>query len=530
MKTKRMLMAVLALILCIAMIAGCTPATQDGGGTAATPAPPAASTDDPADDTGDDPASDMEILPMRYIMPGGPSLETDAVNVAINEKLAADGVPVDFQPDYVPWDAWVDRTNLMLSVGEEFELLHIMMDWMPLTVYSARDVILPLDDLINEYAPGLWNLFEDVFWQSASVGGRTMGIPAQWRDNSGDTEGALMVRIDKLDEFGLTVPSSFDEIVETMTTLQQEWAALDGMNRYIWEHSLSRPPVAFHRAYPTWPFYVSDGGMFMVRQDGQAELYFTTEEFRQDADFMRRLFEAGLIHPDILNIPHEQIVDLRENGDMLLAIQTPLARAPGMARRGIEGESYQYWLNDGGAFLMNTPMMNCNAVPHTTNNPQAALMFLYWMYSQQENQELVLYGIQGDHWSPVGDQDRDIVRNDEGTPMYMFDYWMIQHIRFHRFITDDESTEFQRADHLGNVREAQTVMSPVIGFLFSPDDVSVEYSNVLAEYTASILPIKLGVIPYEQNIERALENMRAAGMDRLLEEYQRQLAAHLADN
>ena len=80
-----------------------------------------------------------------------------------------------------------------------------------------------------------------------------------------------------------------------------------------------------------------------------------------------------------------------------------------------------------------------------------------------------------------------------------------------------------RADWKGNIRESQTVYSPVIGFNFDSSSVSVELANVNAEYTTSILPIKLGVVSYEESFESAMAQMRAAGCDALITEYQKQL-------
>jgi hypothetical protein len=58
--------------------------------------------------------------------------------------------------------------------------------------------------------------------------------------------------------------------------------------------------------------------------------------------------------------------------------------------------------------------------------------------------------------------------------------------------------------------------------------VRVEYANVQAEYTASIIPIKVGVIPYAANYQAALAKMKAAGSDAVIAEYRRQLTAFIA--
>jgi putative aldouronate transport system substrate-binding protein len=179
--------------------------------------------------------------------------------------------------------------------------------------------------------------------------------------------------------------------------------------------------------------------------------------------------------------------------------------------------------------LMNLPLLNANGIPNTTKHPEAALKFLDWMYSSQANQDLVLYGVQGRHWTPVGTDQRRHVRGPDGNNLYAFDYWMIEYVKYHRFDVDDHSPQEEKDNWLRNIYPDRTVISPVVGFNFDSAPVRIEYANVLAEYTASILPIKTGVLPYGPNFQAALTRMKAAGSDAVIAEYRRQLTEHIAN-
>ena len=532
MKGKKIFALIFAVLMLFVVACGSQGGTSDPGssGGGQTGSDGGGSSGGTGGGGGGDSTPAGEMMQVRYVMPGAPSTDTDMVNEEINKRLAADGLPLDFSTIYIPWDQWVDRTNVMLSVGEEFEIIHVMGDFIPISNYAARNAITALDDLINQYAPNLWGRFDDVMWKSASLGGQVLAIPAVWRDNSGAIEGMVTVRGDKFDEFGISIPQTPAEIISSLSELQPLWAAQDGMDRYVWEHTPDRPPVALHRTYDTWPFYVSDGGIFKVSQNGAVELFFESAEFKKDADFMRELFVRGLTHPDILNFPRDTKVDLQNNGDALLLLMTPMGTSQSMQRDGVEGAiDYKYWMNDSGPFLMATPLMNMNSIPDTTPNPQAGVMFIDWVYSNRDNHSLVLYGIEGVHWEAVGNDERTIARDSENVPLYEFDYWMFEYVPYHRFIAGEEMAGggLTREQYVGNTRASQTVQSPVIGFVFNTDSVSVEFANVMAEYTASILPIKLGVVSYDDGFARAMDNMRAAGCDALLAEYARQMAEHI---
>ena len=58
--------------------------------------------------------------------------------------------------------------------------------------------------------------------------------------------------------------------------------------------------------------------------------------------------------------------------------------------------------------------------------------------------------------------------------------------------------------------------------------MAAEYANCLAEVEARVYPIKLGVISMEEGYEDALAKLKAAGIDKVVEEYQRQLDEYLA--
>ncbi|MDW7659196.1 MAG: extracellular solute-binding protein, partial [Bacillota bacterium] len=170
---KRLILTLLAVALVLSLAVGCSPDAQTSGTAQTTATTKASSTK--ATTTASEP---VEVVPMRYYMPGGPTTEADAVNVEINKRLTEDGVGIEFLPQYYPWDEWVNKINIALSTGEEFELLHIMEDYITTSSYTSRGGLTPLDDLITEHTPSLWSRFDDVLWQCATVAGKVMTVPA----------------------------------------------------------------------------------------------------------------------------------------------------------------------------------------------------------------------------------------------------------------------------------------------------------------------------------------------------------------
>ncbi len=528
---KKKLTILLTVLMVITLLASCgstgtTPSAEPSDSSTAASVEPSTSDESPSES---EPATnDGEILPLRYFMPGGPTTEADMVNAAISEKMQADGLNIDFQPKYIPWDQWVNKVNITLSSGEEFELLHIMEDYITTSSYTSRGGLTQLDDLIDANAPDLWKKFDNVLWESAKVGGKTMTVPAYWRDNSGDGEGMLTYSKTNFEKYGLKIPTTLDELISTNTELQKQQEKDTGIKSYMYEHSLNRCPVALHRAYPAWPFFASQDGIFKVDQEGNATLFFESEEFKMDCDFMNKSYKLGLTHPDILNLPPDTINANKKAGDSLINLMTGGGDVLDPATNEIVNDFSYFWLNPSAPYLMNLPLLNSNAIPSTATHPELGLKFLNWMYSEKANQDLVLYGIEGKQWKAIGEDEYERLKDANNANLYAFDMWMIEYVPLHRFDVNRTTSKEEDLDYMTNVFPNQTVKSPVIGFNFDSESVSVEFANMMAEYTTSMLPIKLGVIPYEGNYEEALAKMKSAGCDTVIAEYQKQLTAYNA--
>lgn len=77
------------------------------------------------------------------------------------------------------------------------------------------------------------------------------------------------------------------------------------------------------------------------------------------------------------------------------------------------------------------------------------------------------------------------------------------------------------------IEKPDAVNSVALNFVFDPANVADEYAACQAEVEQSIYPIKLGLVSYEEGYENALARMKAAGIDKVIEEYQKQLNAYL---
>ena len=176
-----------------------------------------------------------------------------------------------------------------------------------------------------------------------------------------------------------------------------------------------------------------------------------------------------------------------------------------------------------------TFVQNLNAISSTSDDPESGLKFLNWLYESQENHDLFHYGIEGVHYTAVGDNRLDRsedMKADDGNAKFALDTWMTGYTPYIRFQADAPDTQIE----FMNYKADNYVVSPAAGFIFDSSNVTSELTNLQTEIIASIYPIKVGMVSYEENIGPAIEKLKAAGLDKYLEEYRTQFKAYLDAN
>ncbi|NLG26148.1 MAG: ABC transporter substrate-binding protein [Clostridiales bacterium] len=470
-------------------------------------------------------AATEEPVTVRYVIPGtGPSTiegEPQKVWDAVNAKMAADGVGVQFQLTTIPWDAWDQKTTLMLASGEPFDLLHVMEDLKGFTSYVGQEALTPLDDLIAQYGSSLQAAIPESVWKGAKVNGVTYCVPAFWVENTESCE-AITMRTDWLAEYGLEAPKTAEDLLNTMAVYAEKWT---GEGKPYIMQLYAEPARYLYRTFDTYPFTVFEQ-LICIRQDGTVEFWLETEEFKKEAEFARACFDAGYVNPDILSVPSDWRNDEMELGRYLYRDGTGLRSTQDMEKQGVQEDLIL--LAPEKKTFRDGAFRNDNVVPAASEHPEAAVKFLNWLYGSQENFDLFVYGIEGQHYTIVDAENGTYqnIQNAEGSNLYLFDTWMIGSLNYMRVSSIEHPTKIRT--HFTYDEAAEN--SVALGFQFDPSDVSVAYANCLAEVKASLYPMKVGIQTYEDGIDKARANFEAAGVASVVEAYQAQLTAWLEAN
>ncbi len=533
-KLHRLLCAALALTMVITLI-GCSSPSGSADKTADKNASGAADTTEKVEDSSEKGADSTEKqassdkpMPMRFVTPGNMPQDAETGLKAVNEKMQADGYNIELIPVRIPWDAYDQKLNVMLSTGEKFELIHVMQDVKNISSLASRNALLPLDDMLQKY-PKLVSLFTDTQWKSGVYQGSKYGVPANWR--SFDLAyGTMVARADVMDKFtDGKDPATVEELIDVDKKMQAAIEDEIGKKPYVWTHQIPHAPANLHRTYDTWPFYVElSMGLALVRQDGSLECYYESEEFKKDAQINREMYKSGLIHPDILNTTSQQKYDEFKIGVALPSATFGYGDQVALQENIPSAYVRHFFLAPEKEQLIYTLSQNLNAVSATAENPESGLMFLDWLYKDKANHDLYHYGIEGVHYTATAPNRIKTIKGEDNQDLYSFDYWMTGYYEYRRFDEDypQEGIEFESIA----LPESEKVYSPAAGFLFDATSVQAELINLETEIKASMLPIRYGLVEYDEAYPSAIDRLKKAGLDKYMEEYRNQLSKYLQEN
>ncbi|WP_217958526.1 extracellular solute-binding protein [Acutalibacter muris] len=532
---KKIAALLLAMALVLSLFAACgndsgssgssTPESSTASGESSEEAPESSE----ASTSGDD----GEIHPMRIVQPGNLPDEYEQGIAAVNEKLKADGVNIEVSVQRIPWDSYAEKLNLMLTTGEEFELLHVMQDVKNLSSIAGMGAIIPLDDLLEKY-PDLVGRFTENEWLGAVYAGDHYAVPCSWRSFE-NTMSYMNLRTDVMKKVGYEEfpADSVEDVLDLMKKSQDYILEETGIKAYNWFHQNQDTAHWLHRTYDTYPFYVENSlGIILARQDGTIDSFYESEEFKKDCETYYKMYQEGLVNPDVLNIDHSAMYDEAKLGAFLPSQTFDPSEAKIIMQNTDLKDVTADWVKmcPEKPEMVYTFVQNLNAISSTSENPESGLKFLDWLYSSQENHDLFHLGTEGKYFTDEGTgmfSRTDEMKNENGDALYQLDTWMTGYMPYMRY--DAATTTDEYLDYM-NFKADNYVVSPIAGFLFDSSNVTTELTNLQTEIIASIYPIKIGMVPYEENIDAAIEKLKAAGLDKYLEEYRTQFAKYLEDN
>lgn len=462
---------------------------------------------------------------------GTSSIDHQLIVDEINRKLLEDGEKFQLETIGIPFDTWEQKTSMMLNTGEPFDALVVMGDVIPVSSYYNRGYTYPLTDIIEQYGQNLKKMIPEGHWQSATINGEIQCIPNYGTQAAGVWQDMMFYK-HVYDKYGVELPTTVEEMIAGAEYLKQQ----EPEKIVVTKANIFNDGNCFlHRDYDSWPFAVYNE-TFYVDQQGNVKAWIDTEEFKQDAKTFETMINKGLIPRDILTRPNSDYDEFINNDLIFFDTDPTLSKFEYLVQVNPDAEITNLWLRPEKTALECYGMSHAWIVPITSENPDLAVRFFNWLYSEEENHDLMIYGIENVHWrksdkvitaegiDKVGTVIEKIYDEIDGvkTVRYRNDMWMWGNMNYAKYYDWESPAQLV---HNNPPMEIETGIA--VGFTFDPTPVQTEYANVMAEIPASCWPIKYGIVSYEEGYQAMRDKMTAAGVDVVVAEYERQFKAWL---
>lgn len=513
---KKVLALLLALTMLVTAFAACGGTTEEssaaGESSAAeeSTAEESSAEESEAEETG-------ETVTMVYLIPGDEPKDMARGLSDVNAKMAEDGVGVEVELRYIAWDVWDQKINLMLSTGDNFDMFHVMNDRVTIANYASRNALADITEAFNTYGENIIANCPDLAIRSGQVGDVQYGIPAYWVESALNHQG--LIRLDILEKYGIeTVPSTWDELTEAFVTVMENW---EGVQKpYL--------PLVGTGEVGGYMFnsdsnYVLYENMIYVGQDGTITNYFETEAFKESCNNARDWYEKGLINPDVLTVTNDQKDNQLNNGDWLVHFGT-IGDITALKNNYPDLTVDDFaWLD----FDTETPEIrpygtrNMQAVPASSEHPEAAVKFVNWIYASEENFALFHYGTEGTDYTKLDGNAYEVIANDTGSSDWNFATWMTGNINYGYL---NANAPAPTNEHLYTIDE--TAQDGIAALMtFDASEVQTQVADVNTQISALIAPMACGVVEYDEGIEEALAMLDKAGLDDIVAAFQAQYDA-----
>ncbi|MBB3109677.1 putative aldouronate transport system substrate-binding protein [Paenibacillus phyllosphaerae] len=247
-------------------------------------------------------------------------------------KLVEEKFNVKIKWDLAPTDALNDRRQLLLASGDYPEVfLEGKFSNADLVTYGKQGVLLPLNDLIDQYAPNLKAMMEKKpYLKEAMVSpdGNIYGIPRLNECYHCTHAQKFWINKEWLDKVGLAIPTTTDELYTVLKAFKTQDPNGNGKadeipltgapDKSVWNGNVD--------AFLMNAFIYNDNSKYLTMTNGKVDFAANKPEWKEGLTYMHKLYSEGLIDPASFTQNDQAVSQLgkREGEEIVGSITTAL--------------------------------------------------------------------------------------------------------------------------------------------------------------------------------------------------------------
>ena len=458
-------------------------------------------------------SDDTYTVTVAYV--GDKKEDTDRIEKKINEIMKRDiNMQIDIEP--ISWGAYSETMKLILSGGEKMDIVPVLVDQAN-SMVNAKQII-DLSDYIDKYGDNIKELLGDTA-KAANINNYVYGVTTgrEWFCQT-----SVIMRQDILDDCGIDPSSitSYKDLTDVYATVKEKYPDMIMM-----ASNNSTTPDVKYEMFDT----LTDGfGVLMDHgQDTTVVDYYESDEYKDFVETMYDWQQKGYLSKDAATTtegvenqikagaafsyfaPNKPGYDTRAE----LLCGNKMAIAP--ISEAWAGTAQISYLTYG--------------ISSSCTDKDKAMQCLDYLYGNADILNLLNWGEEGVDYE-VKDAENGIIGYPEGkddtNTYHLAEGWQLFD-QFKMYIWEGDAPDIWEQTKAEN---DSALKSKAFGFTYDSTGVSNELaalSNVKAQYAPAL---GSGTVDPAETLPKFIEELKKAGIDKVIETKQEQLDKWLAEN
>lgn len=357
---------------------------------------------------------DLGGLELPICEPGSVNLtymgnDTWCAGVSYNDKTAVQEEIAKRTGVTITWDTYSSDVETVLQTRmASLEGLPDMVEVPPfdsnvgVDTYSRNGVLIPLNDLIAEYAPNIQKLFETYPALEAmctSSDGNIYALAGWWGDINDYVPDYLYIRQDWLDNLGLEMPHTIDELYDVLVAFKEQDA--NGNGDPSDEIPMATKNGIMQLYYLMTGFGYETNSLWYTDAEGNVHYAAVEDQYKEMLTFLNKCYQEGLISDDLDGTLLTQNITEDKVGIVCHDPADNMASSDDLALTGNPDCNYQFMpviqtSEDGTAKMTKRSLTwHYYGITSACENPEAAIKWIDYVYASEDGRMLYSYGIEG---------------------------------------------------------------------------------------------------------------------------------------
>lgn len=444
-------------------------------------------------------------------------------------KILAEEVQAKLEIKYIDWGDIGTKYPLMWASGEQFDMAYVSSgSAVPYARLAREDSLVDITEMLDEYAPTLKADLPQEAWDSMVIDGKIYGVPSSYSEF---TAYGFVTRTDLMEKYNIEKIESIEDMEKYMdAALADGIIPLNGNAEVA--NDLYRMFVALTDDWIDAPGVPYSELYLTGHLDNPSEIFHPAfdERFVDLAVKIREWADKGYWSKDVLASSRGD-KDNFVNGVSAAYIshQPDWTGTYGSMTQKLPGVGTEFYCfpEAQNKIVRKAGVQNATGISVNSKHPEKCLQVIEKLMTDARCYNLFQYGIEGVQYELVdGKVGKPETYNSE-VDGAGFSGWALRTDKYNIPSVSEDDRRYTLNEAWNKV----AVDDPYVGFNFDASNISAELSAIANVNSQLGLQIMVGKTPDapEVAVEKYREQLKAAGIDKVIEEVKTQYAEYCAN-